>query len=138
MEAPHVLLLGSGPISLMHFCLKENTRMMIKKCKTRPFAFSGSFRLQASGYLQTRWAASISPLTWLKGLENHKVSRSDTCFEFIKTTLQTLVQHALDRKNAYTFARHAVWPFFLSKAKYPPAECTRLISPDPGYTHEDN
>ncbi len=66
--------LGSGPINLMQFCLKETSRMMLKKRKTRLCAFSSIFRLQAGVFLQTRRAGSILPLTSLKGLENHKVS----------------------------------------------------------------
>ncbi len=48
--------------------------MMLNKRKTRLCAFSSIFRLQATGFLQTRRAGSILPLTSLKGLENHKVS----------------------------------------------------------------
>ncbi len=48
--------------------------MTMKKRKTRLFAFSSIFRLQAIAVLQTRRAGSILPLTSLKGLENHKVS----------------------------------------------------------------
>jgi hypothetical protein len=58
----------------MQFCLKENSRMMVKKRKTRLCAFSSIFRLQADVFLQTRKAGSILPLPALKGLENHKVS----------------------------------------------------------------
>jgi hypothetical protein len=58
----------------MQFCLKENIRMVLKKRKTRLFAFSSIFRLQAGVFFQTRRAGSILPLTALKGLENRAVS----------------------------------------------------------------
>ena len=81
--------------------------MLIKKRKSRRCAFSSIFRLQAGIFFQTRRAGSILPLTSLKGLENHKVSWSDTGFDFIKTALQTLMPHVFVRKTAYTFAKHA-------------------------------
>jgi len=37
----------------MQFCLKENSRMMLKKRKTRLCAFSSTFRLQAGVFFQT-------------------------------------------------------------------------------------
>jgi hypothetical protein len=58
----------------MQFCLKENTRMTVKKRKARLCALSSIFRLQAGVFLQTRRAGSILPLTALKGLENQTVS----------------------------------------------------------------
>ncbi len=49
--------------------------MMLKRRKSRLYAFSSTFRLQASVFLQTRRAGSNLPLTALKDLENRVVSR---------------------------------------------------------------
>jgi hypothetical protein len=68
------IFLGSGPINLMQFCLKENIRMMVKKRKITLCAFSSIFRLQASVFFQTRRAGSSLLLASLKGLENRTVS----------------------------------------------------------------
>ena len=102
---------------------------MMKRRKIRLFALSSSFRLQASVLLQTRRAGSILPMTALKGLEKQTVSWSETVFDFIKTALQTLLQHV--SQNRHTFERHAERPFALSQAKYPPAEWISLMRPDP-------
>ncbi len=56
----------------MQFCLKENTRMTVKKRKARLSALSSMFRRQAGVSLQTRRAGYILPLTALRGLENRK------------------------------------------------------------------
>jgi hypothetical protein len=52
----------------MQFCLKETTRMMVKKRKTRLFAFSSSFRLQATGFLQAfaLSKAKYPPAEWIR------------------------------------------------------------------------
>ncbi len=66
--------LGSGPINLMQFCLKENIRMMVKQRKARLSALSSIFYHHSDVFLQTRRAGSILPLTALKRLENREVS----------------------------------------------------------------
>jgi len=91
--------------------------MMVKKRKTRLYAFSSIFRLQASVFLQTRRAGSILPLTSLKGLEDHKVSWSDTGFDFIKTALQNINAACLHTQNRTHFYETCCVTFRLVKGK---------------------